>query len=97
MKEVYLQYWEESVRGQGVQLDGCSLHLSKEDTLNYINSIYSNRVGMIPHVYDRIIGEPISIFIKDDLFEMLVDDRVIRLFQYELNNLLKLEDIKIIC
>jgi hypothetical protein len=97
MKKVYLQYWEESEKGWGIRPDGCSLHIDVEEHKKYINSIYENRkINEVPNEYDRIIGEPIICFVKDDLLESLKKKGTIRLLECETNNLLKLEEITII-
>ena len=97
MKKVYLQYWEESERGWGVRPDGCSLHIDIEEHKKYISSIYEKRkINDVPDEYDRIVGEPIMCFVKDDLLASLIKKGTIRLFEYESNNLLKLEEISIL-
>jgi hypothetical protein len=97
MKKVYLQYWEESERGWGVRPDGCSLHLTKEDHKKYIDSIYKERESHteVPYEYDRIVGEPIEILIKDDLYDS-IDAGTLRLMEHQMNNLIKLEELVIL-
>ena len=95
MKKVYLQYWEESERGWGVRPDGCSLHTTLINHKKFINSIYSDRDGDVPDEYDRVVGEPIEVMIKDTLSE-LFEDGSLRILAYQLNNLIKLEEIVII-
>jgi hypothetical protein len=97
MKKVYLQYWEESERGWGVRPDGCSLHLTKEDHKKYIDSIYKERETHteVPYEYDRIVGEPIEILIKDDLYDS-IDTGTLRLMEHQMNNLIKLEELVIL-
>jgi len=97
MKKVYLQYWEESERGWGVRPDGCSLHLTLEEHKKYVNKIYEGRDthSEVPYEYDRICGEPLEVLIKDNLFNE-IKDGTLRLWQYELGNLIKLEELVII-
>jgi len=96
MKKVYLQYWEESERGWGIRPDGCSLHLTEEDRNKYITSIYEQRKNdkEVPYEYDRPVGESIEVMINDNLFELIKESY--RLLSFELNNLIKLEEIVIL-
>jgi hypothetical protein len=97
MRKVYLQYWEESERGWGVRPDGCSLHLTLDEHKKYIKSIYDGREEdtEVPDEYERIVGEPIEVMIDPTLFSIV--EGTLRLFQYEMNNLIKLEELVIIC
>jgi hypothetical protein len=97
MKKVYLQYWEESERGWGIRPDGCCLHLTKEDHKKYVDSIYKERESHteIPYEYDRPVGEPIEVMIKDDLFSS-IEEGSLRLMEYQMNNLLNMEEIVIL-
>jgi len=93
MKKVLLQHWEESERGWGVRPDGASLHLNEISHKIYVDSIYKNRSGDAPHEYDRTVGNPITIEVSDGLYELLSENGNYRLTQYQLNNLLKVEDL----
>ena len=94
MKEVFLQYWEESERGWGVRPDGCSIHLDQNSLNKYIDNIYSGRDGdNVPHEYERVVGEPIKVEINDELYNLLLEKKNIRLLQHSLNNMIKLGDI----
>ena len=97
MKKVYLQYWEESERGWGIRPDGCSLHNTLEEHKLYVDKIYYNRINEteIPYEYDRICGETINVRIKDELVSEF-ENGTLRLSQYEMNNLIKLEELVII-
>jgi hypothetical protein len=97
MKKVFLQYWEESERGWGVRPDGCSLHEYKEEHKKYIDSIYKKREldNEVPYEYDRPIGNLIEVLIKDDLYSS-IQNGSLRLMEYEMNNLIKLEELVII-
>lgn len=95
MKKVLLQYWEESERGWGVRLDGASLHINEKELKDYISTVYKDRdPNNVPHEYDRHIGNPFEVEVVDDLYT-LVKTKSQRLAQYQLNNLIKLEDIKL--
>ena len=94
MNVVLLQYWEESERGWGVRPDGASIHFSTNDHKSYLNEIYNDRDSKnVPHEYDRVIGGPILVSVSDSIFDTIKIDKNIRLQQYELNNLIKLEEI----
>jgi len=97
MRKVYLQYWEESERGWGVRPDGCSLHVTLDEHKKYINSIYNKREKdtEVPEEYEKIVGEPIEVMIDPTLFSIIKG--TLRLLQYEMNNLIKLEELVIIC
>ena len=94
MNKCYLQLWEESERGWGSRPDGCSLHLTLKDRDDYINIIYKDRtLEDVPDEYDRIVGNPIECEISEALFEKLKNSNNLRLFEYEKNNLVKLNEI----
>lgn len=93
MKKVLLQYWEESERGWGVRPDGASLHINENELKSYISSVYKDRDPKnVPHEYERHVGNPIEVEVTDSLYS-LVESKNQRLAQYQLNNLIKLEDI----
>jgi hypothetical protein len=95
MNRCYFQRWEESERGWGVRPDGCSLHLSEDSHKRYLNEIYTTRQGemSIPDEYDRISGPLIECFISDTLFKLVMEKNSLRLMEYEMNNLFKIEEI----
>lgn len=93
MNTVILQYWEESERGWGVRPDGCSLHISNEDCSKYIKTIYDARTGNIPDEYDRVVGDPIVVSVKSEIYDILLKNKDHRVYQHELNNLFKFNDI----
>lgn len=88
-----LQYWEESERGREVRPDGASLHSDITSYKFYIESIYGNRGESVPDEYDRIVGDPIIVDVSDAIFEILKEEKNLRLAQYELTNLIKMEEI----
>lgn len=97
MNKVILQIWEESERGFGTRPDGCSMHIDLKERENYIRSIYNIRKtdASIPNEYDRIVGEGVEAFIEDSLYTLVEKDKSIRLTQYQMNNLMGMEEITI--
>lgn len=94
MNKVFMQLWEESERGWGTRPDGCSLHLSIEEKIIYINNVYNSRNNLsTPDEYDRVVGSEIEVFIEDSLYESIKFSKSVRLFEHELNNLFSLEEI----
>lgn len=97
MNKVILQIWEESERGWGTRPDGCSMHIDLKERDKYIQTIYDSRKSdeSIPHEYDRIVGEGVEAFIEDALFTLVEKDKSLRLTQYQMNNLMGMEEITI--
>ena len=93
MNKVVLQFWEESERGWGVRPDGCSIHLDSNERNNYIKSIYSDRGSEVPDEYERIVGDELVAFIEDVLFERLLKDKSIRIYQHQFKNLLNMSEL----
>jgi hypothetical protein len=97
MNKVILQIWEESERGWGTRPDGCSMHIDQKERDRYIQAIYDGRKSdtTIPNEYERIVGAGVDAFIEDSLFLLVQKDRSIRLTQYQMNNLMGMEEITI--
>lgn len=93
MNKVFLQLWEESERGWGTRPDGCSIHIDMINHKLYIEDSYKDRNGSVPDVYERIVGNVITAFVDDRIFDIIERDKSVRLFENELNNLIKLEEI----
>ena len=95
MEKVLLQYWEESERGWGVRPDGASLHKDMVSHKEYVDRIYDAREfeNVVPDEYDRVVGDPILISVNDDLYNLILENKIVRITQYQLNNLIKIEDI----
>jgi len=95
MNRCYFQRWEESERGWGVRPDGCSLHLDSNFHKRYINEIYTIRQGemMVPDEYDRITGPILECFVSDSVFDLLKEKTSMRLMEYEMNNLIEMQEI----
>jgi len=98
MMRVYLQHWEESERGWGIRPDGCSLHFGLIEHDSFIKLIYENRENtLVPKEYERIVGRLIGAYVKDDIYKIVMKEGTLRLNQYEMSNLIKLEELEIIC
>lgn len=97
MNKIILQIWEESERGWGTRPDGCSMHADSKEREKYIQAVYESRKSdtSIPHEYDRIVGEGVEAFIEDALFELVQKEKSVRLTQYQMNNLMGMEEITI--
>ena len=98
VKRIYLQYWEESGKFWGIRPYGCSLHISIDDHKKYIKHIYSFREKNTPNEYSKTIGEIIEIMIDIKLYFLIKKSFLnsLRLQEYEMNNLFKLEEIIIL-
>ena len=98
MKKVYLQYWEESEKGWGVRPDGCSLHISISDYKSYLEKVYSDRNPVvIPNEYDRIVGDLIEVEVTNKIYDEILNcSNSLRIMQYSLNNLKKLQELQTI-
>ncbi len=93
MNRVLLQLWEESSNLDGIFTDGCSIHLTEDDRLNFISSLYESRGEEIPEKYDRVLGGEIPVFISDNLFNILSQKGTLKFSEVEFRNLIKFEDI----
>jgi hypothetical protein len=94
MNKVILQLWEESNTKEGFLSDGCSLHLSVKERDIYVSSIYNSRDNsIIPNEYDRIIGEWVEVFVEDKIFNMIIEEKSIKINESAFQNLLKFEEI----
>ena len=94
MNKVVLQLWEESNEDGGFLNNGCSIHLDSEERKKYVESIYSNRdESIVPFVYDKIIGKGINVYIDDNLYKIILNEKSIKLSQIEFVNMLKFDEI----
>jgi len=93
MNKCYLQRWEESERGWGVRPDGCSIHLDEFQHDLYVQNVYKKRPDEVPDEYDRVCGRVIEAFVSDEIFEKVQERKNIRIFESQLNNMVKTEDI----
>jgi hypothetical protein len=94
MKRVILQLWEESENDNSVQPDGCSIHINEKSLSDFTNSIYSDRSDEIPSCYERVVGSPIEVDVVENIYNILEKMKTIRLQQYEMNNLINLNEIR---
>ena len=94
MNKVILQLWEESNTKEGFLSDGCSLHLNVKERDIYVSSIYGSRDNsIIPNEYDRIVGEWIEVFVEDKIFNMIIEEKSVKINEASFQNLLKFEEI----
>lgn len=94
MNKCYLQLWEHSKRNVGLMPDGCSIHICLLELDRYVNELYIIRQGeSIPDEYERILGLGAECFISDSLFSLLSKKSTIRLMEYEMRNLIELQEI----
>jgi len=93
MNKVILQLWEESNVNEGILSDGCSLHLNLSERDIYVKSVYQNRSADIPEKYDRIVGDSVEVFVSDNIYDILLRDKNMKLPESAFQNLLKFEDI----
>lgn len=96
MNTVLLQIWEESQIIDGCFADGCSLHLSEQDLTNFNSDLYRSRNLLISDTFERVIGSPVEVCVTDEIYQILLSQRNIRLQQHEMNNLLSLKEINVI-
>jgi hypothetical protein len=96
MKKAYAQIWEESVLGKGVSEDGVSIHLTPQNSKNFIKNIYMDRENKdVPNSYDRVYGELFEVQISNSLYYELCDSGLgIRIPQHAFNNLKNLGEIR---
>lgn len=93
MNKVFLQVWVESAPGK-IERDGCSIHLERKDRLEYLKKEYAGRnPSYIPDTYEMALGDAIEVFIGDNLYEILSNDKSLRIEETSLRNLLKLDEI----
>lgn len=93
MNRVILQYWEQTIRNDGVFNDGCSIHTNIDERNKYIYKIYRNRENYIPDEYIRIVGDGVEAFIDDDVYGLVRKHNSIKLSDVEFRNLIKFDKI----
>ena len=97
MNKVIMQLWEDYEKCSGnksnIRPSGCSIHTNSEERTKYINSIYKERTEPIPNEYESTLGEEMEVFIDDNLFTILQDEKSIRLAENQLNNLLNMGEL----
>jgi hypothetical protein len=94
MNKVVLQLWEESSKKEGFLSDGCSLHIDSIERDRYVSEIYSNRDDSdIPNEYDRCLGEGVFVYIPDNIYNIVQDEKTLKLNESAFQNLIKFEEI----
>lgn len=93
MNKIFLQLWEISEINNDTMSDGCSIHIDMISHKKYLDKIYNKRNLIIPKIYERIVGDPIISFVDDNLYNIIKEKKSIRLFEYELNNLIDFEEL----
>jgi hypothetical protein len=94
MNKIILQLWEESIKNGTFLSSGCTLHLNLKERDKYVDSIYSNRnENSIPNVYDKIIGDPIVVYVNDEMYNNITVEKSIKISQVEFLNMIKFGEI----
>lgn len=96
MNKVLLQIWEESQIVDGCCSDGCSLHLSEQDLINFNSVLHSSRDLLVSDTFERVIGLPIEVCVTNKIYQILQSQKNVRLQQHEMNNLLSLKEITVL-
>lgn len=93
MNKVVLQLWEETTDGK-ILNDGCSIHLSLEDHEKFISTIYKNRSdNEIPDSYDRIIGDFEYVYVSDEIYNSLLEEKSLKISEPSLQNMILYNDL----
>lgn len=92
MNKVSLQLWEESNRDFTLN-DGCSLHIDKIERDRWLSCIYAIRNSNIPEKYDNPIGDVIDVFVSDELYTKVKNQKSIKLDEISFRNMLKFEEL----
>jgi hypothetical protein len=94
MNKVILQLWEESNTKEGFLSNGCSLHINLKERGDYVADVYKDRVdSSIPNEYDRIVGECVEVFVDDRLYNMIVEEKSVKINEASFQNLLNFQEI----
>lgn len=93
MNKVILQLWEETTNGK-ILSDGCSIHLTLEDREVFIDTIYKNRSdNEIPDSYDRIIGDYEYVYVSDEIYNFLSEEKSLKISETSLKNMILYNDL----
>lgn len=71
LEEAIYVSWEESERGWGVRPDGCSLHLTKEDSKIFEREYWDGMPDYVPDEYSRPAGRPVKVYVDKTLYEKI--------------------------
>ncbi|MFH1589563.1 MAG: hypothetical protein ABIB43_03285 [archaeon] len=75
LEEVIVVEWEESERDWGTRPDGCSLHLTIEDSKQYVKEYWDRMPDEVPDEYSRPIGEPYKEKVDEKLYEQVAKSK----------------------
>ena len=96
MNKAILQIWEESSINNNILPVGGTLHIDVKERNDYMNKIYTGRdLNSVPNNYERISGSEVEVLINDSIFNILLERKTVRLEEYELNNLVNMNEIVI--
>lgn len=76
LEEVIYVSWEESERGWGTSPDGCSLHLTIEDSKVFKKKYWAKMPDEVPDVYSRPAGKPVKAYATGALYKMIKESDV---------------------
>jgi hypothetical protein len=94
MNKVFLQLWEESNTKEGFLSDGCSLHSNLKERDEYVTSVYKDRDNsLVPTEYDRTVGDCVEVYVDDKLFNLISEEKTVKINESAFQNLLKFEEI----
>ena len=83
---VQLQLWEQFFSDGSIQSDGCSLHIDKMSRDSYITENFNSNS-------ERPVGLETEVEVSDEIFDIVLNQKNIRLSEVELNNLLNMKII----
>lgn len=96
MNKAILQIWEESSIDSNILPVGGTLHIDVKERNDYVNKMYNGRdMNDVPNNYERISGSESEVLINDSIFNILLERKTVRLEEYELNNLVNMNEIVI--
>ena len=96
MNKAILQIWEESSIDNNILPVGGTLHIDIKERNKYVNKMYEGRdLNQIPNNYERISGSETEVLINDSIFNILLERKTVVLEEYELNNLVNMNEIMI--
>lgn len=94
MKIATIQLWEVSNSDNSIISDGCSLHLDKTFRDEFVKDTYVDRSDNdIPKSYERISGIESFIQVPENIWNIINEEKNIRLSEVEFNNLMNLKQI----
>jgi hypothetical protein len=99
LEEAVFVCWEESEAGWGTRPDGCSLHLSVEDSQRYIKDYWKRMPKQVPDEYSRPASSSQKVLVSRSIYGKIkraTKSRPygLRLFEDELNKLEKEKQLR---